>query len=481
MGVFAQSRTWQRGARLALSQLACLGCHTGTGRICTAGRVDVDWSADYRFFSQDRWEANKLFDPILRGVLEGSGPSQPLVTALDDTHLRKTGTKTPGVAYRRDPLSPPFHTNFIRAQRFLQMSAMVVGGEDSGSAGEGGCVTGPARAIPIRYDHVPPVAKPGRGASPQEWKAYRRSCRRHNLSTAGVAAITQTRRTLDQDPRNDRRPLVVATDGSYTNQTVLKGLPARTILIGRIRKDAKFFYLPTAPDRRPPGKPRRYGPPAPTPEQLRQDPTVPWQEVRAYAAGKVHVFRVKTIASVLWAKAGPQRPLRLVVIAPVGYRLHAAGKLLYRQPAYLVCTDLHLPLDQLLQYYLWRWDIEVNHRDEKQIIGVGQAQVRAPRSVDRDPAFAVAAYAALLLASVQTYGRPGKEVNGPVPKWRARKIKARPTTPDLIQQLRRELWGQALQSIQEHSDHFVSLEASDTKCLEFRPPLAEAVLYAPTG
>ena len=481
MGVFAQSRTWRRGARLALSQLACLGRHTGTGRICTAGRVDVDWSADYRFFSQDRWEATKLFDPILTGVLEGSGPSQPLVTALDDTHLRKTGPKIPGVGYRRDPLSPPFHTNLIRVQRFLQMSALVAGGDRPASATEGSAVTGPARGIPIRYDHVPPVAKPRRGASPQDWKAYRQCCRRHNLSTAGVAAIRQTRGALDQKPQDHPRLLVVGTDGSYTNQTVLKGLPSRTTLIGRIRKDAKLFDRPIAPDRPPRGKPRQYGRPAPTPEQLRQDPTVPWQEVRAYAAGTVHAFRVKTIAPVLWAKAGPQRPLRLVVIAPVGYRLHAAGRRLYRQPAYLICTDPNLPLDQVLQYYLWRWDIEVNHRDEKQIIGVGQAQVRSRRSVDRDPAFAVAAYATLLLASIQTYGRPGKEVNGTAPKWRAAKVKSRPTTLDLIQQLRRELWGHALQGIQEHSRHFASPQAGDTKCPEIRPPLPEAVLYATTG
>ena len=31
-----------------------------------------------------------------------SSASSEIVTALDDTHLRKTGRKTPGVAYRRD-------------------------------------------------------------------------------------------------------------------------------------------------------------------------------------------------------------------------------------------------------------------------------------------------------------------------------------------------------------------------------------------
>ncbi|MCH8541897.1 MAG: hypothetical protein LAT58_14175, partial [Opitutales bacterium] len=48
----------------------------------------------------------------------------------------------------------------------------------------------------------------------------------------------------------------------------------------------------------------------------------------------------------------------------------------YTQPAYLICTDPELPIEELLQQYIWRWDIEVNHRDEKTILGVGQAQVR---------------------------------------------------------------------------------------------------------
>jgi len=39
----------------------------------------------------------------------------------------------------------------------------------------------------------------------------------------------------------------------------------------------------------------------------------------------------------------------------------------------LICTDPDLALEDLLQQYIWRWDIEVNHRDEKTILGVGQA------------------------------------------------------------------------------------------------------------
>ena len=471
MDAFRQQRTWERARRLALSQLACLGRHTVTGLICTSGRQFLDWSADYRLFSRDQWEAEELFIPVARGLLAFLRPTEPLVTALDDTLLKKSGPKTPGVAYRRDPLSPPFHVNFIRGQRFIQLSGLLPADASPG----------PARAIPLRFQHVPPVAKPRWSAPPEAWKVYRRACRIRNLSTHGLRLIVNLRDELDRRHRAEDRPLVVAVDGSYTNKTVLKGLPPRTTLIGRIRKDAKLFYPPRDEDQPAVGAKRRYGNPAPTPEEVRQDPAVPWQEVRAYGAGKVHAFRVKSVRPLLWKKAGFDRPLQLMVIAPVGYRPRKGSKLLYRQPAYLICTDPDLALEHFLQYYLWRWDVEVNHRDEKQIVGVGQAQVWSSQSADRQPVHAVASYAILLLAAAQAFGVDAAHWMMPPPKWRTRGSKNRLSTQELVQQLRKEVWSYAINQIDANSEDFVTTPQTVTKPPEPDLPMAAAVFYANTG
>jgi len=471
MDAFGQHRTALRAYRLGLAQLICPGRHTLTNVLCTCGREFRDWSADYRLFSVDRWEPERLFRPVVRGVVEMSRESSVFVTALDDTHLGKTGKKTPGVAYRRDPLSPPFHCNFIRAQRFLQLSALL--SPDGPPA--------PGRALPIRYVHAPPVPKPSRTASEEERKAYRARCRQENLSTCAVGVLHDIRQELDQHHDARARVLITGVDGSYTNKTVLKNLPERTVLIGRVRKDAKLLRTPAPRDPSIRGPKRKYGNPAPTPDALRQDASVPWQPVRAYGVGKVHTFRVKTIAPILWKKAGYGLPLRLVVIAPVGYRLRKAGKLLYRQPAYLICTDIDLPLGRLLQYYIWRWDIEVNHRDEKQLIGVGEAQVRSPRSVGRQPAFAVASYSLLLLAAARAFGVDALRTSLPLPKWRSDGERVRISTQELIQQLRHEVWGDALERLVENYDHFAPPAETDTKSAQFALPLASAVVYAATG
>lgn len=172
-----------------------------------------------------------------------------------------------------------------------------------------------------------------------------------------------------------------------------------------------------------------------------------------------------------------------MVIAPIGYRLRKNSKILYRQPAFLICTDPDLPLDQLLQHYIWRWEIEVNHRDEKQIIGVGEAQVRAAQSVDRQPAFAVACYSVLLLADAREARTNPTSASLAPPKWSAcggspGSPPLRRSTQKLIRQLRSEVWNDALNRLGSDSDHFVTTLPSVTKWSQLDLPVASALLYA---
>jgi|WetSurMetagenome_2_1015567.scaffolds.fasta_scaffold79882_3 hypothetical protein len=471
MDAFGQRRVGERARRLGFGQLACVGRHTVTGVLCATDRQAFDWSGEYRVFSKDQWEVKDLFAPILGGVLDLLPAGAPVVMPLDDTTVHKTGTKIPGAGYKRDPLSPKFHTNLIWAQRFFQVSVMLPADQ----------VPGPARAIPVRFEHVPALPKPKKSAPPQEWKAYRKQQRVQNLSTHAAGTIQGLRRELNERHNAQHRWLIMVGDGSYTNQTVVKRLPPHTTYIGRIRKDAKLFYPPRPEDQAPVGTIRRYGPPAPTPEELRKDDRVAWEELEVFGAGKMHAFRVKTIGPVLWRKAGPGCPLRLLVVAPVGYRLRKGSKLLYRQPAYLICTDPNLPLDRFLQAALWRWDIEVNHRDEKQIIGVGEAQVWSPQSVTRQPALAVASYAILLLAGERTF--QGQQTRGavPLPKWQHKDSQQRMSTQELLRQLRSELWRYAMDHAAVDSDHFVTASQDGTKPSESQGSPVPAWLYAATG
>ena len=461
------ARVVDRLTRLAMGLLVCTGRRTVTGMLAAAGREQHDWSADYRVFSRGRFQPSDMFGLVEDRLLERLPPGQAVVTALDDTKCRKTGTKIPGVSYQRDPMSPPFHTNFIRAQRFAQLSMMMPLDVNAPAA---------ARAFPVRFRHVPPPPRPGAKASAEQLAAYRQLQKTQNLSVSGAAIIRDCRSDLDSRAAAER-PLIVSVDGSYTNQTVLKNLPERTVLIGRIRKDAKFSYPPSQQPVR--GRRRSYGEAAPTPEALLKDDSIPWSKVRVWASGKHHDCEYKTICSIQWRKAGPSRLLRLIVIRPLGYRLTAQSRLLYRQPAYLICTDLDLPLQTAIQDYFWRWDIEVNHRDEKQLIGVGHAQVRSALSVELVPAFAVATYSMLMLAAAQTHGFDAAQPTFAVPRWRRSSVanQTRLTTGQMLAHLRRAQIDAPAGSL-PNFDHFEDRLARHLKCSKSLLSTEQAIAYA---
>ncbi len=448
----------QRVTRHVLGQLLCLGRHTLTGVLAASGRLFGDWSADYRMYSRPRIDARQLFGPVRRTLGARLQPHAPLVVALDDTRLPKRGRKIHGTGYTRDPMGPPFHLNLIRAQRFVQLS---MASSSSATA---------ARMVPIDFVHAPPAPRCAPGAPPDELARGREQRRQMALPQVGAARLRHLRQLMDQEGQSGRT-LWVAVDGGYTNRAFFKGLPERTVVTGRIRADAKLYALPE-PGGRATGRRPVYGRRLPTPEELRRDSSIPWLEVRAFAAGRIHRFKIKTLAPVRWRPCARGQDLRLVVIAPLGYRLSARSRMLYRKPAHLICTAPNASLQEILQRYLWRWDIELNLRDEKTLLGVGQAQIRDPRAVEQVPALAVASYAMLLTSSLLHYGPKGMPHCLPPPKWRANAPPRRATTQSLLNHLRHEVWAEAIRFCS-----FVPHSPPDTKPHQPDASLQSALFY----
>lgn len=425
-----------------------------TGLVTTAGLQFQDWTADYRLYSRRRAEPSELLG-VLRRHVAGQHPARPIVVALDDTRAEHAGRKIPGAKYTRDPMGPAFHVNFIRANRFLQLSMAYRTGPRS------------ARMIPVDFTHAPTPVKPSAKATAQQWADYRGERARCKLPLVAAGRLHHLRTRLDSEGHH-RRPLWAVGDGGYTNSTLLRRLPRRTDFIGRIRSDAKLYALPQSNRL---GRRRIYGAALPTPEEIRQDDNTPWQQMKAYACGREHTFRIKTLDAVRWRASG-DRTLRLIIIAPLAYRLCAGQRLLYRRPAYLICTDPQAPLEEVLQAYLWRWDIEVNFRDEKSLLGIAEAKVRDPDSVETVPALGVAAYGLLMVAGLDE-AACGRHPNTlPLPKWRANK--PRPLCAgQLIAALRHELWRDAIRKTD-----FVSSSSHHTNCTKSKPALDSAVFYA---
>jgi hypothetical protein len=418
--VFPQQRTYQRAVRQALGSLICLGRRCLSRIIWTNGGQHRSWSAEYFLHSRCSWEPQQLFQPILKRALAYC-PQRLVGVAIDDTKLRKTGRSIQQAFYQRDPLSPPFHVNLVLGLRFLQASLLV---PLHRTANVG------TRALPIRFQEVSRVKRPGKKASQEEQKQYKAAVKVKNLSHSFVEMGKQLREELDLAGGRDKI-LVLTADGSFCNRTCFADVPSRSVLLARARKDARLCF------RAPVHTKRFFAIEKFTPEQVRKEESRAWKTAKIFYGGKRRKIRYKELGDVYWQRGAAKRPLRLFVLAPTPYRKSKSKRLYYRDPAYLLTTDLDSSPKQLLQIYFDRWQIEVNHREEKDTLGIGQAQLWNVRSVPKQPVLAVAAYSALLLASLQAFGAERGNAYAELPKWR--RNARRPSCLDLITLLRKEM------------------------------------------
>lgn len=417
---FPRQRSYRRAVAQALGTLTALGRRTLSRALWALGHEQQDWSADYKLHARAHWQAVDLFQPILRRALPWC-KGRYVNVAIDDTRLRKTGRHIQTAFYQYDPLSPKFRYNLMFGLRFLQISLLVPLYRHAKAS---------PRSLPLRFEEVPAVKRPRRNADEASWSAYRAIVKKQNLSQRAIQLLNGLRQSVDQAGAKNKVLLVIG-DNSFCNRALFTASIERTTVIARARRDVKLCK------RAPAGSPRFYDAARFTPDQVRQDESMGWQKARVFYGGQWRKMRYKQVRDVYWRTGCRKQVLRLLVVAPIPYRIPGRRRKGYRDPAYLLTTDLAATPRELLQAYSDRWQIEVNHREQKDTLGVGQAQVRSARSVPRQPAFVVAAYSALLLAGLLAHGPSRTDRYQTLPKWR--KHADRPSCLDLITLLRKEM------------------------------------------
>jgi hypothetical protein len=418
--VFATEHTGLRALRHALAVIASLGRGTITALLRTLELTGPNWHKEYRLYTHRRWSSRALFDVLLAEALPLC-PTDYIVAGLDDTSLPKTGKRIPGVTYGRDPQSPAFHVNLRRQLRFIHVALLLPLYHAGATA---------ARALPLRFEHAPPAPKLRNDATPEEQAAYKALHAARRLPAVGWDLVHNLRATLDALGQT-AKTLLLVVDGSYCTRLFFRTVLARVEVLARCRKNQRLCRRHTGGGR------RFYSVETFTPEAVRQDDTQPWHGGWFWFGGARRWLRYKEVQDVYWREGGGRRALRLLVLAPTSYRLQRRSKLLYRDPAYLLTTDLTATAEFLLQSYLDRWQIEVAHRDGKTLLGVGQAQVRHPQAVSRQPAFVMAVYGALLLAPLLAAQDERPVFYHPTPAWYDGPL--RPSLEDIRRVVRQEL------------------------------------------
>ena len=176
--------------------------------LTASGAQFIDWSSAYRLFKGNRMNMGKIFGIIRKEVVLSNGLNHPYIYAhMDDTLLRKRGKKIFGTAWMRDPLGPPFASNFVWGQRFIQVSLSLL---------EHG-IWGPSRAVPVDFTHCPPVKKPSKNANDQEIATFSQKQKNEKMSAIGLQRIISLREDLNADGFSTKK-VVLSVDGSYTSR-----------------------------------------------------------------------------------------------------------------------------------------------------------------------------------------------------------------------------------------------------------------------
>ena len=226
------------------------------------------------------------------------------------------------------------------------------------------------------------------------------------------------------------RRLVVVADSAYAVLALLAacaGLSNPVIMITRLRLDAALYD--PAPPRGPgaKGRPRKKGARQPTLAARLADPATVWQrrEVRWYG-GSAREVELASGTAVWYHSGEPVVPIRWVLTRdPLGpFEAQA-----------LLCTDLTVAPEQIVAWFVLRWQVEVTFEETRRHLGVEtQRQWSDLATVRTTPALLGLFSLVTLLVHHLLHG---KDLPTQSAAWYA---KATPSFSDALALLRLELW-----------------------------------------
>lgn len=389
------SPSFQRFLSLMTGWLLCADKRTVTGVMRAAGVADRDPSGYHRFFSRGAWSSDDVGKVVLSLVLKLVAREERVKLTLDDTLARHTGKRIASAGMHRDPLlstgSKPFF-HFGHCWVVLAVAVTLPWGK-----------TFSLPVVARLYRSVKTAAK------------ERVPHRKKTELAAGML------RELAQYAAN--RAFLVFTDNAYVNRSIIRNLPQNVDLIGRGRMDAALYDPPKPRKRmgRPPVKGRR------VPSPVQRAKRGPWQKVTANIYGREAEVRVK-VFDALWYKVGGGRRMRFVVVRDW------PG---HKKDDVLVCTDLNLSAEEIIEGYCERWSLEETFGWAKSRLGLEDPHNRAPRAVDRTAPMAFWSYSIVIFWYAQWARR---RTRLPMRRGAWQRHKTSPSFADMFATLRRECW-----------------------------------------
>jgi len=334
------ARVWRQVQVLLAGALLAPAQRTVTAALRVMGLAQLrQFHRYHRVLSHDHWSSLAVGRVLLRLLVTTFVPDGPLVFGIEETIERRRGSKIAAKGIYRDAVrSSKGHLVKASGLRWVCLMLLVP-------------IPWAARvwALPV----LTALAPSARYAQAQG--------QQHKTITDWARQLLLTVSRWWPE-----RAIIAVADRSYAALAFLAACRAfRTpvTVITRLRLDAALYE--PAPPRQPgqTGRPRLKGHRLPTLAAVATDPSTCWTSVTIahwYGAGERPVELVSETA--VWYHSGlPPVPLRWVLIRdPQGEFATQA----------LLCTDCTLAPEQILTWFVQRWQLEVTFEEVRRHLGV---------------------------------------------------------------------------------------------------------------
>ena len=424
-------RSWRHAEGLVLGALLAPGTRTVASLLRITGLAQERHFVNYhRVLNRAIWSPRAAGGILLRLLLAAFVPHGPVVLGLDDTIERRRGARIAAKGIYRDPVRSS-HGHFVKASGLRWLSLMLLAP-----------VPGARRVWALPF--LTALASSERYNQTQG--------RRHKkLTDWGRQLVLQARRWLPG------RAIVLVTDSSFAALEFLATLCRHDVTcVTRLRLDAAL-YAPAPP--RPhgaKGRPRKTGARLPNLSEVLTDAKTVWRRLTIshwYGEGERRIEL--TSGTAVWRHSGmPVVPLRWVLVRdPLGRF----------EPQALLCTTLGHSPEQVLCWFVQRWQLEVTFEETRAHLGVETQRQWSGRAIARTTPGLLGLFSLVTLLAAQL--RTSERRTVATSAWYH---KTQPTFSDTLALVRRHIWREQgfLVSRRNHN------------VAKPKPALQKAIIYA---
>jgi hypothetical protein len=413
-------RTWRHVPLLVVGAILAPGRRMVSSALRAVGLAQAPTFQTYhRVLNRAVWsslDASRILFGLLLATFAGKGP---LVVGIDETIERRRGRKISVAGIYRDPVRSS-RSHFVKVRGLRWMCAMLL--------------------VPIpwagRVWALPFLSV----LAPSERSASGR--RRYKpLTTWARQIIRQVHRWAPE------RRLVVVGDRTYAALELLNAVRPVATVVARLRLDARLFAPP--PVRRPGqmGRPRLVGDRLPNLTQHAVDEEAAWIPctIDRWYGERDRPIEALSQTAVWYSTGFPPVPIRWVLIRDPLRKFPTQA---------LLCTDLDATPQQIITWFILRWQLEVTFHEVRAHLGVETQRQWSHRAILRTTPALMGLFSIITLLAHESLASAPPRAALRQTAWYT---KTTPTFGDAVALVRRGLWTRCRFPISQCSSDLVKV------------------------